>query len=56
MAGTFAYGNPSGHNSVMPHRNVSFRQSCVIVVRRLVFRFAGRFYPDEKLVPFVMFA
>jgi hypothetical protein len=35
---------------------VSFRQSCVIVVRRLVFRFAGRFDPEEQLVPFVMFA
>ena len=34
---------------------VSFRQSCVIVVRRLLFVFAGRFDPEDKLVPFVMF-
>jgi hypothetical protein len=40
----------------LPECMVCFRQSCVIVVRRLVFRFAGRFDPEEQLVPFVMFA
>jgi len=37
-----------GRRRRLTDSSVSFRQSCVIVVRRLVFRFAGRFDPEEQ--------